>query len=75
MNALYRGTVKGKVVELEGDASLPEGTRVTVIPERPARDIRLIDWLREARELRAQLTFTSDSVEIVQRIRQERAEG
>lgn len=47
----------------EGDASLPEGTRVTVIPERPGRDVRLLDWLREARELRAQLPFTSDSVE------------
>jgi len=27
---VYRGIAKGKIVELEGDASLPEGTQVEV---------------------------------------------
>jgi len=29
----YKGVVKGHVIELEGEATLPEGTRVSIIPE------------------------------------------
>jgi hypothetical protein len=73
MNEFYSGIVRGRVVELEDEARLPEGTRVTVIPEGPSGEARsLSNWLREARQLRAQLPLTSDSVEILQQIRQER---
>jgi hypothetical protein len=33
------GTVHNGVVVLESDALLPEGTRVTVIPQEPADDV------------------------------------
>ena len=55
----YKGIVKGNVIELEGDAALPEGTRVSVIPEQPITvgvpqyPITLKEWLREARQVRA----------------------
>ena len=29
----YKGIVRGSVIELEGDVELPEGTRVSIIPE------------------------------------------
>lgn len=32
---LYKGVVKGQVIEFEGEAVLPEGTRVSIIPESP----------------------------------------
>ena len=75
MNELYRGIVRGRSVELEDGALLPEGTRVTVIPEEPAGEAHSLGaWLREARQVRAQLPLASDSVEILGEIRQERAD-
>ena len=75
MNGLYRGIVRGRLVELEDGALLPEGTRVTIIPEGPADEAPSLGaWLHEARQLRAQLPLTSDSVEILEQIRQERAD-
>jgi len=71
----YRGVVKGNVVELEDHVALPQGTRVFVIPEAPAaghaRTLR--GWLKEARRVRKGLPETSDSVEIVRRLRKERS--
>jgi hypothetical protein len=75
----YRGIVRRGLIELEGAITLPEGTRVSVIPEEPlAIDIRtstmtLKEWLQEARQVRVQLSKTGDSVEILQRLREERA--
>jgi hypothetical protein len=68
---IYKGVAKGKVIQLEGDAALPEGTRVSVIPEQPAiaPQQSLRAWLQEARQLRARLPMTSDSVEILQQLR------
>ncbi len=71
----YKGIVKGNVIELEGEATLPEGTRVSIIPEQPVpvtvpqHPMTLQEWLREAREIRLQLPRTGDSVEILQQLR------
>jgi len=71
----YRGVVKGNVVELEDHVALPQGTRVFVIPEAPAvgHATTLRGWLKEARRVRKGLPETSDSVEIVRRLRKERS--
>jgi len=75
----YKGIVKGKLVELEGDVTLPEGTRVNVIPEEtatvniPEPSLTLKAWLQEARQIRSQLPKTGDSVEILRQLREERA--
>ena len=75
----YKGIVKGKLVELEGDVTLPEGTRVNVIPEEtatvniPEHSLTLKAWLQEARQIRSQLPKTGDSVEILRQLREERA--
>lgn len=52
-----KGIVKGNVIELEGEAILPEGTRVNfIIPEQPfmvhvpPHPLTLPEWLREARK-------------------------
>jgi hypothetical protein len=37
MHVTYKGIVRGRVVVLEGDPMLPEGTRVTIVPEPIAR--------------------------------------
>lgn len=76
--SIYKGISKGRVIELVDGAKLPEGVRVSVIPEEsastvPHRTLRLAEWLREARRVRAQLPETSDSVEILRRLREERA--
>ncbi len=71
----YKGIARGNVIELEGGATLPEGTRVDIIPEQPVmvnvpwHPLTLKEWLREAREIRAQLPRTGDSVEILQQLR------
>lgn len=71
----YKGIVRGNVVVLEGDAALPERTRVTVIPEQPStvsipqHSVTLKVWLCEARQVRAQLPKTGDSVEILRDLR------
>lgn len=72
---IYKGVFKGKVVALEGDVVLPQGTRVSVIPEQPAivPQQSLREWLQEARQLRARLPMTRDSVEILQQLRERRA--
>lgn len=75
----YKGTVKGNVIEMEGGVTLPEGTRVNIIPEQPftvhapQQPLTLKEWLQEARQVRAQLPQTSDSVEILQQLRERRA--
>jgi hypothetical protein len=75
----YKGIVKGKLIELEGDVTLPEGTRVSVIPEEsakvniPAPPLTLTAWLQEARQVCSQLPKTSNSVEILRQLREERA--
>jgi hypothetical protein len=74
---IYRGIAQGKVIELEDDAVLPEGTRVSVIPETSGttsitkRSLTLKAWLEEARLVRAQLPMTSDSVEILRALREQ----
>ena len=73
----YKGIVKGKLVELEGDVILPEGTRVNVIPEEagmvniPEPSLTLKAWLQEARQTRSQLPKTSDSAQILRQLREE----
>ena len=75
----YKGIVRGNVIELEGDVELPDGTRVSIIPEPlhtawvspPA--LTLHEWLAMARGLRAQLPLTSDSVDILRQLREGRA--
>jgi hypothetical protein len=55
----YKGIVRGNMIELEGDVELPDGTRVSIIPEPlhtawvspPA--LTLHEWLAMARGLRA----------------------
>ena len=75
----YKGVVRGKVIELEGNVALPEGTRVSIILEQPSSvsvpqyPVTLKEWLQEARQVRAQLPKTSDSVEILRQLRQRRA--
>lgn len=75
----YKGIVKGQVIELEEKVILPEGTRVSIIPEPsiavtvPAHAVTLKEWLQDARQMRARLPETSDSVEILRQLREERA--
>lgn len=75
----YKGVVKGNVIELEEGAVLPDGTRVSVIPEPPSsvsapgHAVPLTTWLWKAHQLREQIPKTSDSVEILQQLREERA--
>lgn len=75
----YKGIVIGRLVELEGDVTLPEGTRVSVIPEEtatikiPEPSLTLKAWLQQARQTRSQLPKTSDSAEILRQLREERA--
>ena len=69
----YKGVARGKIIELEGDVALPEGTRVSVVPEQQITVISLKEWLKEARHLRRQLPKTSDSVEILREMRERRA--
>lgn len=72
----YKGTVKGGLIELEGEVTLPEGTCVSVIPEElVVVDIRasattLKEWLLGARQVRALLPKTGDSVEILRQLRE-----
>lgn len=69
----FRGVVKGRIIELEGDVALPEGTRVSVVAEQPTTVATLKEWLKDARQFRAQLPKTGDSVEIVRQMREKRA--
>lgn len=69
----YKGVARGKTIELEGDVALPEGTRVSVVPEQRITVISLKEWLRRRAKLRQQLPKTSDSVEILREMRERRA--
>jgi hypothetical protein len=69
----YKGVARGKIIELEGDVALPEGTRVSVVPEQRFTVISLREWLNEAHQFRRQLPKTSDSVEILREMRERRA--
>lgn len=75
----YKGVVKGNVIELKDEVTLPEGICVSVIPEEPVmvsvleHPMTLKEWLQEARQVRAQLPKTSDSVEILRQLREGRA--
>lgn len=71
------GVVRGRQVDLEGDESFPEGTRVRIIPEELSTDREttgsLGEWLQQARMGRAQRPATSDSTELLREMREERA--
>ena len=73
------GVVRGRRVELDGEVTLPEGTRVRVIPEEATavetieESASLTDWLRRAHEGRARRPATSDSTDLLREIREERA--
>ena len=73
------GVVRDNRIELDGDVALPEGTRVTIIADEPAPEcdsrsqLTLAEWLDQARELRSRMPMTSDSVEVLREIREERA--
>jgi hypothetical protein len=75
---IYRGIVKENVVQLEGDVILPEGLHVNVIPKEELRSVgveypqNLKAWLQGARQVRAQLPATSDSVDVLRQLREER---
>ena len=75
----YKGIVKGKIIEIDEGVALPEGMHVDIIPEWPPavplqqHPMTLKEWLQEARQLRAQLPNTSDSVEILRQLRERRA--
>lgn len=77
---IYKGIARGKRIELEGDTSLPDGTSVRIIPEQPLTangpqlSLSLKEWLQEARQVRAQLPKTSDSVELLRQLREGRAQ-
>jgi hypothetical protein len=73
------GTVRGRTIEMDGKPALPDGTRVTVIPELPAEagaepKVSLTEWLEDVRAFRESLPVTEDSVEILRRIRLECAD-
>jgi hypothetical protein len=74
------GVVRGRRVELDGEVTLPEGTRVRVVPESGTAEgaaseaISLGEWLRRAHEGRARRPATSDSTELLRQIREERAD-
>jgi hypothetical protein len=73
------GVVRDKRVEPVDEVTLPEGARVRVIPEArveegaPKSPPSLGEWLKQARDLRSRMPMTSDSVEILREIREERA--
>jgi hypothetical protein len=75
----YRGIVKRGLIELEGEVTLTEGTRVSVTPEEPltidsrTSAMTLKEWLQGARQVQVQLPKTGDSEEILRQLREERA--
>jgi hypothetical protein len=79
MGMTLTGVVRGRRVELEGDVTLPEGTRVRVTPEegddagtqRP--EMTLAEWLVLARNGRQGRPLTSDSTELLREMREERS--
>ena len=79
----YRGVVKDNVIVLEKGVKLPEGTEVEVITQgswmsaeakRNATDKKAFKrLLDECEELRRQMPETTDSVQIIREMREERA--
>ncbi|NCO95238.1 MAG: hypothetical protein COZ06_17015 [Armatimonadetes bacterium CG_4_10_14_3_um_filter_66_18] len=73
------GVVEGNVVRLHEDGAISDGTLVRVVPEEAVGSdesespLTLGEWLRRAREVRSRLPMTSDSVEILRELREERA--
>lgn len=76
---ICKGTVRGRGIVLDGEVTLPEGTRVQVIPETPVMShtpggpMSLIEWLHKARRGRQKLPETSDSTELLRNLREGRA--
>jgi hypothetical protein len=74
----YKGIVKRGLIELEGKVTLPEGARVSVIPEESlvidnrASALTLKEWLQETRQFRGQLPKTGDSADILRHLREQR---
>lgn len=78
------GVVRGRFVELDGDVTIPEGTRVRIVPEQTETSdaegagtesqMSLGDWLRRAHEGRLRRPATSDSTDLLREIREERAD-
>lgn len=77
----YKGVVKDKVIVLEGKTQLPEGTKVEVIPESEKQASQVS---KKREEIMARLWatteaifkesgMTSDSVEIIRELREERS--
>ena len=79
----YKGVVKDNVIVLEQGVKLPEGTEVEVVTQgwwmseearRNATDKKAFKrLLDECNELRKQMPKTTDSVQIIREIREERA--
>ena len=80
MPSTYKGIIKNKVVVLEEDAMLPEGTRVIVTSEteeeKKERQRQMEEFIRLCKStsdrLRAKVGVTSDSVEHIRQLREER---
>lgn len=76
----YKGVVKDKVVVLEEGSALPEGMRVIVTPEieekEKERQTEMEEFIRRCKStsdlLRAKVGITSDSVEHIRQLREER---
>lgn len=78
----YKGVVKNNVVMLEEGVKLPEGTEVEVIPlgrwmseeaRRNATDKEAFKrWLNKCDRHREQMKETTDSVQIIRELREER---
>jgi len=72
---IYKGVVKDKVIVLEKGVLLPEGTQVDIIPceeseaEKHDRQKRMRAWLANARKVRAKMSLSGDSVEILRELR------
>ena len=65
MSATYKGVVRGSVVVLEGDPMLPEGTRVTIVPESAERrSLRVLsqEEIRRRKEACERLEALADRI-------------
>ena len=81
----YKGVVKDNVIVLEKGVKLPEGTEVEVITQgwwmseeakRNATDKESFrKWLARCNKHREQMEITTDSVQIIREMREERASG
>lgn len=80
----YKGVVKGSVIVLEKGVKLPEGTEVEVITQgwwlseearHNATDKRSFrKWLARCDKHREQMEVTTDSVQIIREMRDERSD-